>query len=310
MRWLFLLIVFFLVHCSPISRSSLEKPKLQNGFEYYSASVDSMNIGSYTSALKLAKEAIKLNPNYAKFYLLEGDVYYKLSNPEQALDSYMHATQLRSSSIDAYLRIANIYELEYKNYDEAIKYYRKSYAVNNSIHDILIDIGECYLANDEITLAKNKAEEYKNLTIADNKLISFDYYYLNGKINLYQHNYEEAKQDFEQALKINKKHFYAKLLLIKSLFELNEPEKGLKFTNELMQVEDKVGELYFFRGLYYFLKNKNKDALGLFEQALSLDKTLLKSHYYLGKIFESLGEKEKSLEHFRLYRKTMQNEEY
>jgi len=309
MYWLFLIIVFFLVQCSPISRSSLEKPKLQNGFEYYSASVDSMNAGSYNSALELAKESIKLNPNYAKFYLLKGDVYYKLSNPEQALDSYMRATQLRSSSVEAYLRIANIYELEYNNYDEAIKYYRKSYAVNNSIHDILIDIGECYLAKDEIILAKNKAEEYKNLTEADNKLLSFDYYYLNGKINLSQHIYNEAKQDFEQALKINKKHFYAKLLLIKSLFELNKSEEGLRYTNELMQVDDKVGELYFFRGLYYFLKNKNKDALGLFEQALNLDDTLLKSHYYLGKIYESLGDKEKSLKHFRQYRKTMQNEE-
>ena len=309
MRWLFLLISFFLLYCSPISRSSLEKPKLQNGFEYYSASIDSLNAGSYTSALELAKKAIKLNPNYAKFYLLEGDVYYKLSNLEQALNSYMRATQLRSSSVEAYLRIANIYELEYKNYDEAIKYYRKSYAVNNSNHDILINIGECYLAKDEISIAKNKAEEYRNITEADNKFLSFDYYYLNGKINLIQHNNKEAKRDFEQALKINKNHFYAKLLLIKSLFELNELEEGLKYTNELMRVKNKVGELYFFRGLYYFLKNKNKDALGLFEQALNLDETLLKSHYYLGKIYESLGAKEKSLEHFRLYRKTMQIEE-
>jgi len=309
MRWLFLLITFFLVYCSPISRSSLEKPKLQNGFEYYAASVDSMNVGSYTSALELVQDAIKLNPNYAKFYLLEGDVYYKLSNLELALKSYLHATQLRSSSVDSYLRIAKIHEIEYEDYDEAIKYFRRAYAVNNTLHDILIDIGECYLAKDEIILAKNKAEEYRNLTEANKKLLSFEYFYLNGKINIKLHKYEEGKLDFEQTLRIRPKHFYAKLLLVKCLFELNNLEEGLKYTNELLKVDNKVGELYYFRGLYYFLKNKFNDALGLFEQALILDETLLKSHYYIGKIFESKGDNEKSLQHLQLYRKTMQQEE-
>ena len=308
MRWLFLLFVLLLVHCSPISRSSLEKPKLQNGFEYYAASVDSMNTGSYISALDLVQDAIKLNPNYAKFYLLEGDVYYKLSNPESALKSYMQATQLRSSSDEAYLRIAKIYEIEYQNFEEAIKYYRKSYAVNNSFHDILIDIGECYFAMDEIILAKNKTIEYKNLVEAENKILSSEYFYLSGKINVAQYNYDKAKFDFEQVLKIHPDNFYAKLLLIKCLFELNQLEEGLRYTNDLMRVDDKVGELYYFRALYYYLKSKYSDALGLFEQALTLDESLLKSHYYIGKIYESLGNQEKSLKHLQLYRKTMQQE--
>jgi tetratricopeptide (TPR) repeat protein len=306
MRLLPLLLLLFIVHCSPISRSSLEKPKLQNGFEYYAASVDSMNSGAFTFALELVKDAIKLNPNYAKFYLLEGDVYYKLGNPEEALNSYTHATQLRSSSVEAYLRIAKIYENEYKNYDEAIKYYRRSYAVNNSIHNILIDIGECYLSKNEINLARHKAEEYKKLIEAENKLLSFDYFYLNGKISYMQHDFDSAKLDFEQAVKIRPKHFDAKLLLVKCLFELDNQEAGLGHINELMKLNDTVGEIYYFRALYYFTKNKFNDALGLFEQALSLDESLLKSHYYLGKIYESLGDKEKSLEHLHLYRQTMQ----
>ena len=308
MRLFYLLSIFFLVQCSPVSRSSLEKPKLQNGFEYYSASVDSMNSGAYTSALELVKDAIKLNPNYAKFRLLQGDIYYKQKNLEEALNSYNHALQLRSSSVEAYLRIAKIYEIEYKNYDEAIKFYRRAYAVNNSIHNILIDIGECYLSKNEITLAKNKAEEYKKLIEAENKLPNFEYFYLNGKINFQQHEFEAAKIDLEQSLKIQRKHFDAKLLLVKCLFELDNQEAGLSHINELMKLNDKVGDLYYYRALYYFTKNKFNDALGLFEQALALDETLLKSHYYLGKIYESLGDKEKSLKHLHMYRKTMEQQ--
>jgi protein O-GlcNAc transferase len=306
MRLLFLSQLIFIVNCSPISRTSLEKPKLQNGFEYYSASVDSMNAGAYPSALGLVKEAINLNPNYAKFHLLEGDVYYKQKNLEAALNSYNEAIQLRSSSVEAYLRIANIYEIEYNNYDEAIKYYRRAYAVNNSIHIILIDIGECYLSKNEITLAKNKAEEYKKLVEAENKLPSFEYFYLNAKINFQQHKFEAAKLDLEQALKIKRKHFDARLLLIKCLFELDNQEAGLRHINELMKLNDKVGELYYYRAVYYFTKNKLDDALGLFEQALKLDEILLKSHYYLGKIYELQGDKEKSLKHLQMYRKTME----
>ena len=76
-----------------------------------------------------------------------------------------------------------------------------------------------------------------------------------------------------------------------------------------MRVDDTVGELYYFRALYYFLKNKYEDALGLFEQALTMDETLLKSHYYLGKIYESQKNHEKSLKHLHMYRKTMQQEQ-
>jgi tetratricopeptide (TPR) repeat protein len=308
MRLLPLLFLFFLFHCSPVSRSSLERPKLENGFEYYSASVDSMNKGAYVSALDLVKEAIKLNPNYAKFYLLEGDLYTELSNPQEALNSYLKATKLRSSYVEVFIRIATIYEKEYKNYDEAIKYYRRSYAVDKSNHNLLINIGECYLSSGEITLAKHKAEEYKKLIESENKLLNFDYFYLNAKISYLQKDYAAAKSDLERAIKLNPRHFDAKLLLVKCLFETDNPEEGLKYTNELMKLNDTVGEVYYFRALYYFSRNKFKDSLGLFEQALALDGSLLKSHYYLGKIYESLGDKEKSLKHLQLFRQSMNQE--
>lgn len=310
-RFIFpILLLFLVIYCSPISRKNLDRPKLKNGFEYYSASIDSMNSGAFASALDLVKEAIKLNPNYAKFYLLEGDVYTKLNDPQQALNSFFRATRLRSSYVDVYLRIASIYEKEYKNFDEAIKYYRKSYAVNKSNHNLLINIGNCYLSNGEIGLASSKAEEYKNIINSENKLLSFDYFYLQGRIYFKQKNYQNSKANLHQAVKINPNHFNAKLLLVRCLFETSNLDEGLKFTNDLLKIDDTVGELYFYRGVYYFNKNKLTDALGLFEHALSLDSSLLKSHYYLGKIHEALGNKDKSLQHLQSYRRSMiQNEE-
>ena len=308
MRLLPLLFLFFLIQCSPVSRSSLERPKLENGFEYYSASIDSLNKGAYSSALQLVKEAIKLNPNYAKFYLLEGDLYTELSSPKEALNSYLKAIKLRSSYVEAYFRIATIYEKEYKNYEEAIKYYRRSYAVDKSNRKLIINIGECYVSSGEITLAKHKAEEYKKIIESENKSLSFDYFYLNAKISYSQKDYAAAKSDLERAIKINPRHFDAKLLLVKCLFETDNPEEGLKYANELMKLNDTVGEVYYFRALYYFSRNKFKDSLGLFEQALALDGSLLKSHYYLGKIYEALGDKEKSLKHLQLFRQSMNQE--
>lgn len=306
MRYFFLLFLFIIVQCSPISRKSLEKPRLRNGFEYYSASIDSLNKGAYNSALQLVKESIKLNPHYAKFHLLEGDIYYKLENREAAINSYNQATTLRSSSSEAYLRIAKIYELDFKDYNEAIKFYRKAYAAENSSHQILIDIGECYFAQSEITLAENKAEEYKKLVEAENKIPIFEYFYLSGKINFNKHEFNSAITNLQQAIKIKPNHFDSKLLLVKCLFETGKQEDGLRHISALLKVNDKVGELYYYRAIYYFSKSKYEDAIGLFEQALNLDDTLLKSHYYLGKIYDALGDNEKSLHHLQMYRKAME----
>ena len=310
MRLVLLLLSIFLVQCSPVSRESLERPKLKNGFEYYAASVDSLNSGSFNAALDLVNEAIKLNPRYSKFYLLQGDIYNQIDNKEAALKSYTNATKLRSASVEAYLRIANIYEKEYKNYDEAIKYYRKASSIDVTNYKLLLNIGECYLAKNEITLAKNKSEEYRNHVVAENKTPDFGYYYLIGRINYLQNNYTDAKSELLNALKLQPLHFDTKLLLIRTLFKLNELEKGLQYTNELLNQNDQVGELYYFRALYYFKKEKYDDALRLFNQALNLDQQLIKSHFYLGKIYEQTGDKEKSLYHLQLYRKSSKQDEY
>ena len=310
MRVTLLIFLFFLVQCSPVSRSSLERPKLKNGFEYYSASVDSLNSGALDDALDLANEAIKLSPRYAKFHLLQGDIYSKLHNKEAALISYTNATKLRSGYVEAYLRIAKIYKTEYYNYDEAIKYYRRANSIDASNYNILLNIGECYLAKNEIFLAKNKAEEYKNLTDSQQKPLSFDYYFLNGKIHYTLKEFIEARINFENALKIQPKHFEAKLMLVRCLFKLEDFEKGITITNDLVNQDDKVGEIYYFRALYYFHKNKLDDALGLFKQALDLDDSLYHSHLYLGKIYEQQGNKEKSIHHLHMYRKSAPLEEH
>jgi tetratricopeptide (TPR) repeat protein len=310
MRLILLILIFFLTHCSPVSRSSLERPKLKNGFEYYAASVDSLNAGALEDALDLSNEAIKLNPRYAKFHLLQGDIYFKLNNKEKALNSYSNATKLRSGYVEAYLRIAKIYEKEFYNYDEAIKYYRRANSIDASNFNILLNIGECYYLKNEIYLAKNKVEEYKNLTTSQQKPLSFDYYFLNGKIHYTLKEFSEARINFENALELQPKHFEAKLKLVRCLFKLEDYENGLTFTNNLLNQDDKVGELYYFRALYYFHKNKFNDALGLFNQALILDKDLYHSHLYLGKIYELQGDKEKSIHHLQLYRKSAPLEEH
>lgn len=310
MRVGLILFCLLLIKCSfaPQKTLSVRLPD-KNAFEYYTESIDSVSSQSYESALKLIQQAIQLNPNFAKFYHLEGDIYIYLSQPDSALKSYLKATDRRSNSVDVYIKIATIYEQEFLDYDSAIAFYRRALAVDNSKLELLLNIASCYLENNQIQLAQAKVEEYQKLLEAENYQLSFDYYFLSGKIFYLQHDYDYALKLLNEAIHLKPKHFQSRLLFAKTLFKLEKYEEGLRHINQLLNYDNQVGELYFYRGVYYYHKKNFQDALTLFDIALKLDENLLEAHYYLGNIYEALKQFSEALTHYRKYRESMEKEE-
>lgn len=307
-----LVFLFFLlvIKCSPVlHKSPPVEPVFKNAFEFYAQSLDSVSAQSYDSALQLIQKAIHLNPNFAKFYHLEGDIYYQLSLPDSALKSYMIAVNKRSNAVDVYIKIANIYEKDFSDFDSAITFYRRALAVEKSKLELLLKIGYCYLENNQIHLAQAKVEEYRKLKESANLTLSFEYYFLSGRIYYNLHDYDYALILLKEAIRLIPEHFQSNLLYAKTLFKLEKYEEGLRYINQLLKYDDQFGELYFYRAVYYYNKKNFQDALTLFELALQLDENLLESHYYLGNLYAEMQNFSRALNHYRKYRESMQKEE-
>ena len=74
---------------------------------------------STTKALSRVKEQIKLQPDYAPWYYLLGDIYQATGRVSDALDNYVKASEINESWIKPYLRVASIYASK-SNFSEAV----------------------------------------------------------------------------------------------------------------------------------------------------------------------------------------------
>jgi len=77
----------------------------------------------YTQAMKQTDEVLKEDPRYCNAYLLKGDIYYDLKEPELAIDAYTKAVAIDSSRFPpAFYIMANL-QFEMERYDDAKRNY-------------------------------------------------------------------------------------------------------------------------------------------------------------------------------------------
>jgi superkiller protein 3 len=85
------------------------------------------------AALEFFNKLIKLSPNYADGYFMAGSAYQRMGKKEDAISNFQRCMELdplgTMTGYDAPTRIGDIY-LESKNFDEAIKFYKKALAIN------------------------------------------------------------------------------------------------------------------------------------------------------------------------------------
>jgi tetratricopeptide (TPR) repeat protein len=94
----------------------------------------------------------------------------------------------------------------------------------------------------------------------------------------------------------------------KSYYQTDDFERGLDCFNELINIDDKVGMWYLYRGIYFYQKGNFDDAISQLVYAQSLDETIQEVHLFLGRSYEAQGETEKALKEFSIYREGMRSD--
>lgn len=164
-------------------------------------------------ALKGFEKAQAVKPSDTLAYFYAGFAANGLENYDKALSNFRKYIDLGGKSTDAYLTIINIYSGPKENKEEALKVVRearKKYPLNSDLPKIeiglLIDLKRTAEAKAGLEEAVKKEP--------NNKILHFYLGYANSSLN----NNEEAKKNYEAALKIDPQYFEAQLYLAKLMY--------------------------------------------------------------------------------------------
>ncbi|TFG96392.1 MAG: tetratricopeptide repeat protein [Calditrichales bacterium] len=274
-------------------------------YNFYMESQAAYQSGDYPLALKKIDQAIKLNSNMAKFYLLRGDVYKKMFRDDQAMLAYQTAVNKRSNYTEAHLAIGDLF-LKQAKYEEAIKAYKKITVLEPGQNEMLLKIAQAYILWDEYPVALYNLETYRKNAEEHQLSLSDEYYMLLGEVLFKTGKFQESIVELD---KVKTENIRVLKLFGLAYYGLESYEKGMSYFNKLLNLDKDNGEWYYYRGIYYYVKNKPKDAAGQFNHALQLDNTLYESHYYMGKIQQEQGQADAALSEFRRYRQYSTNPE-
>jgi tetratricopeptide (TPR) repeat protein len=164
-------------------------------------------------ALKSFEKAQKILPNDTLAYFYAGFVANGMENYDKAIESFQKYIDLGGKSIDAYLSIVNIYSQPKENKEEALKILRV--AKTKFPNDSQIPKVEIGLLIDLKRIDEAKAGlEAAVKSEPGNKILHFYLGYANANLL----KYEDAKKNYEDALKIDPNYFEAQLYLAKLMY--------------------------------------------------------------------------------------------
>jgi len=166
------------------------------------------------NSLKSFEKAQQIQPNDTLAYFYAGFVANGLENYDKAIASFQKYIDLGGQSADAYLSIININSGPKANKEEALRMVRLAkpkFPNNPDLPKVeiglLIDLKRIDEAKSGLEAAIKKEP--------NNKILHFYLGYANSALNLF----EEAKKNYEEALRIDPKYFEAQLYLSKLVYQ-------------------------------------------------------------------------------------------
>lgn len=210
--------------------------------------------GNYKSAINIAKEILKKNPNNIEAHYYLGEAYYKMEKYELALMEYKAAekTGLYQNIDEKSLRekLANLY-IKTGNIDEALKEY--------------------------ILLIKQNPSDYI-------------YYYQAGELFLKKNQTNNALKFFAHSANLNKNHAPTLFNIGIILYENKNFTSAQKYLQKSLELDPNNLKAYFYLGLIDSSMNNYKSALKNFEKVISDKEFKLKALVERAKIYMAMGD--------------------
>jgi tetratricopeptide (TPR) repeat protein len=108
-----------------------------------------------------------------------------------------------------------------------------------------------------------------------------------------------AEKELRKDLEFSPKDLQIKLDLADLLFEEGMPAQAEKIIDAVLLVDPRHRRAKMLKGIAYFKAKEFKKAEGILLEALILNPDPARTHYFLGRIYEQTGKKDKALKHYR-----------
>jgi len=265
---------------------------------------NAMRVKDYVVAEKYINEAIKERKQDKSVLLMAGEVYTELQNFPKALEMLKSAYDIDNKDPI----VISKYAISMSNnqmHEEAIDFLTKAARKNSDNVYILLALGQAYIANnnlDQAALQITKARE-KNKTMAEPYVALGDLYFA-------QKVYELAKNNYEEALKIDDNLTDARIKLATAYYWMANREYDKDLSNELFnrslkewniisQKEPRYARAWWEQGRILFFGKRFDLAAGSFLKYLELRPEHYLARWYLAQSYVEIGMCDSAQSHLR-----------
>jgi tetratricopeptide (TPR) repeat protein len=249
----------------------------------------------YDQALAEGERTIALDPNSADSYAQQAEVLNYAGRPEEALRSVEQAMRLNPRYPAWYLIESGwAYRLT-GQYEEAIAALKTLLLRNPNFLAAYLHLFDCYLAQWAFQLSPDpqtleQAFEAAQRTIALNNSASWTHAIL-GYAYLWQKQYEQAHAELERAIALDP-NFAASYALQAQVFSYaGRPEEASRLVEQATRLGPVPGyDWHFYNlGSAYYLAGRTEEAIAPLKKFLTLYPNFLGAHLTLAAVYSELG---------------------
>ncbi len=275
-----------------IFSSSWTQQSDRPAFDAYYNALNAIENGELRQALAYVDTAIAIKPTYSQFYVLKGQIYEFLNQPDSMLAAYEKALALKSYYPELWPKIARAY-LRTQHFTKAVQYLEKAIKTFPDSTQFLLLLGEGYYRLDRCRLAENYLRQYARRTTHRPPR----YWKWWGIVSLCLKKYERAIQALQQAKLAFKNNWEVWYYLGVALFENGQLDQGLSCLNRTLQLRPGLIDVFLYRARYFNHYRKSAEALEQLKVAMHLDSHSIPLLMELGKMELQLGQLDSAAKH-------------
>ncbi|MCL2101215.1 MAG: tetratricopeptide repeat protein [Fibromonadales bacterium] len=230
----------------PMYRAAINNEQLEP-YAWFNLGNSFVHLGANNRAMFAYKRAAELAPNFAKPWVLLGDISYSYGGYGQAIVYYSRAEELGEKSEHLSYAMASAY-LNLKAHVLAERYFEQTLNENPDRLEAWLGLAECARQTGDFELAVEVLQKalQKSINVSQDLHYTLSYYYLQ------QDSLKAAIRSMENGLYLDSKNYNARRYLASLYESANSPwmaiwtlEQGIASGLGIRELEMDLAEIYF-----------------------------------------------------------------